>query len=664
MSAFDRLQRALSIHGVEADRWALAEACRGNPTLDTLARCAREYGLEAHQLRLPRRDLRYVGVGALVLSSDGGMATLVAHAPRGAVIEYADGRREHVGASSVDDATMILRLDRRLDPSARGGGTLLQHLRRLVHEDATCRRALGLVVALAVVALGLGLAGPILTHAVVGSALPERATHTLAVAALVLALLGGQLAYVGWLRRRSLLYLTTRLSERASVGLVAHALRLPFAELRRMDTASLQQAVGLATRAAEALPALLSVTLDAVLGSGFLVYAFVLDPTSAAFAAAAILALVTTAAVGARGSVALRRDLIERARREQQCLFETLTGIETVKSEAIEGHMLGRWRSRLLAEEEAALAVRIRDSRMSTLLVAVNRLVFGAVLLTMAERCLAHTATVADLIAAVQATASLMSSAQAVVQLPTMWSALRSDLERADLVMSKKPDSEGGRPSGDTERPAPALALRDVWFRYDDDSPWVLAGVDLSIEQGEHVMLSWPSGAGKSSLLRILSGLLPPTRGDALVLGSDAARARRAVTYIPQQATLFALSLMDNLRILSGGAPPERIVAAAKSTGLLDAVSGWPMGLDTVVSFGATNISSGQRQLVIFTAAVASEAPIVLLDEALAHVDLKIRARLGAASLFRGRTVISVVHDASARELGRAREVPTLAATG
>jgi ABC-type bacteriocin/lantibiotic exporter with double-glycine peptidase domain len=164
--------------------------------------------------------------------------------------------------------------------------------------------------------------------------------------------------------------------------------------------------------------------------------------------------------------------------------------------------------------------------------------------------------------------------------------------------------------------------------------------------------------------LRILSGLLPSTRGDALVFGVDAAGARRAVTYVPQQATLFSVSLMDNLRIFSGGAPPERILAAAKATGLLDAISGWPMGLETVVSFGATNISSGQRQLVLFTAAVASEAPIVLLDEALAHVDLKIRARLGAASLFRGRTVISVVHDASAHELRTAREVRALAATG
>lgn len=87
------------------------------------------------------------------------------------------------------------------------------------------------------------------------------------------------------------------------------------------------------------------------------------------------------------------------------------------------------------------------------------------------------------------------------------------------------------------------------------------------------------------------------------------------------------------------------------------------MGMNTVIALGGANISSGQRQLVLLTAAVASEAPLLLLDEAMAHMDLGIRARIDASNLFEGRTVISVVHDVSPREAAGARVVALAART-
>ena len=164
------------------------------------------------------------------------------------------------------------------------------------------------------------------------------------------------------------------------------------------------------------------------------------------------------------------------------------------------------------------------------------------------------------------------------------------------------------------------------------------------------MVLEWPSGAGKSTLLRLLSGLLGPERGDVLVFGTEATRARHLVTYLPQHAALLPMSIMDNLKLLSGGSSLDRIAAAAEATGLSAIVKAWPMGFDTIVSAGSSNVSSGQRQLVLFTAAVASQAPILLLDEAFAHMDGVMRARLAGLDLLRGRTVVAVVHDASLRE--------------
>jgi ABC-type bacteriocin/lantibiotic exporter with double-glycine peptidase domain len=497
---------------------------------------------------------------------------------------------------------------------------------------------------------------PIVTRAVIGHALPNRASGELRLLAALVAVLGVAGAYVGWLRRRALLYFSTKLSEIASIDVLGHVLRLPYSQLTSVDVSGGGQAVRSAISAAEAIPTLVPQVADAVLGIALLGYVFMLNAGSAAIAGVGATFTILLGLFNAKKRLGMRRELQRRTRRETQALYETLAGVETVKAESIEGRMLVRWLDRLLLEEKMAQDLRIGAATLSAVLTVVDRTVFGAILLLTAHRCITTGADVADLVATVQAATGFMQSAQKLAQLPLAIVNFRSDLERADamLVEVTEKDRGGRRPANPQ---APALVLRDVWFRYDDDSPWVLTGMDLVVHAGEAVMLSWPSGAGKSTVLRILAGLLPPARGDALVFGIEATQARRMISYIPQQATLFSGSLMENLRILSGASRPERILEAARATGLLELAATWPMGLDTILTLDATNVSSGQRQLILYTAAVASETPIVLLDEALAHVDLGLRARLGAADLFKGRTVISVVHDANPREVSHARRV-------
>ena len=646
------LQKVLAANGVQANLWALVEACGGDLSLSSFADCARQQGVEATLLQLKPGDLAFLGIGTVVALEGGALATVVAHDPDGVVLERPDGTRQHVGQRSEVRPTLALHVR----PAPPDGERLLARLATRLRDEPHAARAIALSALLALMLLVLGLAGPVLTRAALGSALPDRAQNTLALVAGGTAILGLQVAYVGWLRRRALLYLSTKLTERASLDLAAHMLRLPFARLRGLDVGTVQQAVGSASSAAAAIPAFAPQLVDGVLGLGYLAYTFFVDPGCGLVAAGAGLMMVLVGFFNGRKRLALRRELLAQTRAEQQCLYETLAGIETVKSESVEGRMLARWLDRVLAEEKAALDLRLQASTISTVLVSFNRIVFGAVLLFMARRCLASGASVADLIAAVQASAGFMASAQTLAQLPQLLAGFRGDVERADEMLVVGADKEGGA-SRPPDTRAPALVVRDMWFRYDTDSPWVLSGLDLVVQAGETMLFTWPSGAGKSTLLRILSGLLEPTRGDVLVFGMDAAQARRMVTYIPQQAALFPGSLMENLRILSRSAPHDRILAAARATGLHDLVSTWPMGFETVVSLGSANLSSGQRQLVLFTAAAASESPIVLLDEALAHVDLGMRAKLGGADLFRGRTVLAVAHDASPREAAGARLV-------
>lgn len=644
------LQRALASREVEVGTWALVEACANDFSLESFARCARRLGLDANVVRLAPGDLRFLAEGSVVTLEGEGVAMVLEQTPSGTVVELPNGTRRTVLATARASAALELG---RPDPAGHG---LVERLVTSLRADPRALRAVALSAAIGVLLLLLGLAGPMLTRTAMGEALPDRADSTLRLVAIATALLGLHVAALGWVRRRALRYLSAKLAERASLAVTGHMLHLPYAKLRTKDIGAVTQAVGSAQSAAETSLVLGPQLVDAAVGVGYLLYIASLDRTAFAVAGSAGTLMVLTGWLAGRHRLSRQRTMLTKQRAAQQAAYETLAGIETVKAEAAQGRMLARWLDRVVAQEKVALETQQYGAFAGAFFTTIQTSVGGAMLLVLAQRCLAGTATVADLVAVAQATASFLASAQSAAQLPAAFAAFRSDVERADAMLAEDAESRtGGRRPADPH--APALVLRDLWFRYDAQSPWVLSGLDLVVRAGEMVLLAWPSGAGKSTLLRVLAGLLPASRGDAMIHGMDATEARRLVTYIPQQTALLPGSLMENLRLLSREASPQRILAAAQLTGLLDLVSTWGMGLETVVSLGGSNLSSGQRQLVLLTAAVASQTPIVLLDEALAHMDLSMRARLDVGRLFPNRTLVVVAHDASAREIAGARVV-------
>jgi ATP-binding cassette, subfamily B, bacterial CvaB/MchF/RaxB len=646
------LQRSLAAHGHDVSPWALVDACAGDLSLGGFARCAREQGLDARIVTLSAGDLSYLPLGTIIEFDDQSRATVVTHCPAGVEVEDKDRGRRRIGEE--DDVEPVAALEIRTPPAA---GRFLSRLSSRLRDEPHIGRSVVFGALLTVVLTALGTTVPLLTRYAFGSAIPDRAASQLTLLAAAIAVTGLHVLYVGALRRALLLFLSTKLAEVTTGDLVSHMMRLPLTALRRLDFGDIRSTFLSASSAAEAIPNTLAPhVLDAVFGVTFLVLTFLLDPRSALVTALAALAVLLAGYVNGRLRLSLKRQVLTRRRAQQQVLYETLAGIETVKSENVEGRMLAKWLDRLVAEEQAALALRCATSRFGTLVDMVERSVFAAVLLLTAQRCLEGAGAVADLVAAVQASTSFMIAAVKLGRLPAAFAEFKGDTERVDEMLLRPAEGDVGACRA-SARSGLALVLRDVWFRYEDDGPWVLAGLHLAVKPGERLLLAWPSGAGKSTLLRLLAGLVPPCRGDVLLFGTEASRARRLVTYIPQQATLFMGSVMENLRLLSGNARPERLLAAAEATGLMPIVSQWPMGMETVLSSGVVNVSSGQRQLILFTATVASEAPILLLDEAMAHMDLEMRARLGAADFFRDRTVISVVHDASSAEAARGRLV-------
>jgi ABC-type bacteriocin/lantibiotic exporter with double-glycine peptidase domain len=260
-----------------------------------------------------------------------------------------------------------------------------------------------------------------------------------------------------------------------------------------------------------------------------------------------------------------------------------------------------------------------------------------------AARCLSGALEIGALVASLQSCMALWGAVSQLARVPIALVSLQTLSARADLLRAESTPPPSSPPPADGREDA--IRVNGLWFRYGADAPWLFHGYDLRVARGEVVRLRWPSGQGKSTLLRMLAGLYRPAHGSVTIFGVDAEQARERVCYLPQTSVLFPGSILENLRRLSGGASVDRIFHAAAITGLDQVVKAWAMGFETCVIAGGSNISSGQKQLVALTAAIASERPLLLLDESTAHLDPLTRARLAAAGAFEGRTVVTVVHD-------------------
>jgi ABC-type bacteriocin/lantibiotic exporter with double-glycine peptidase domain len=151
------------------------------------------------------------------------------------------------------------------------------------------------------------------------------------------------------------------------------------------------------------------------------------------------------------------------------------------------------------------------------------------------------------------------------------------------------------------------------------------------------------SGSGKSTLLRLVAGLIAPEHGRVFVCGEDPFKVSGLVAYVPQQSILLDSSIGANLAALSGG-NLARALEMAELSGLSELLSHLPMGLETLIAGAGSNLSAGQRQLVVFTAACATEQPVLLLDEVVSQLDARSRERIQWDLLLGDRTVISVHH--------------------
>ncbi|RMB25735.1 colicin V processing peptidase [Sphingomonas sp. PP-F2F-G114-C0414] len=339
--------------------------------------------------------------------------------------------------------------------------------------------------------------------------------------------------------------------------------------------------------------------------------------------------------------------VIQAQAREQAVLIETIRGITPIRLFGREQDRLRVWQARRASVVNASVGIaRLQAvfSTANTTVIAIENILFVYIAIRLN---LAGGFTIGMITAFGAYKQQFLSASLNVVGKLADYRMLDVQLGRiGDIALTPpEPAASLGNPVG----PIESIELRDVYFAYGPGEHDVLAGVDLVIEPGETLAITGASGGGKTTLLKLLLGLLHPTEGKILVNGKVLTRAgmasyRERVGSVMQDDTLFAGSIAENIAFFDPQIDQERVEEAARLAIIHDDIMAMPMAYESLVGDMGSALSGGQKQRVLLARALYRKPQLLVMDEATAHLDAENEAKVNASLKTQGVACIIVAH--------------------
>lgn len=507
------------------------------------------------------------------------------------------------------------------------------------------RRAVVFILSAALLAAAMALVSPWIAARAIDVALPNLAPRMLTLLAIGIVAAVLHTAWASWLHERASVVLQERLTTRTQVELMRRYLSAGFADLQSMDYGGNSITFNAASGLVQSY--VRSATEIVTQGASGLAAVAMLASYDAGLAAtvlgmSALTALIATLLSFREMHFAARN--MGAAAEAQQLLYTLLQAVTTLRAFQATERLIRRWSERATAQARQAVAMESTRMARGALLLAAQQGVTFVATVWLVHQAVAGTISLGVMTTCTMLVGHVLHAALGITQSCLGVFVMRPMAKRVDAMRKRALPAGGPRrriqPAAILER---NVSVQGVWYRYQPTGPWVLQDYSRLFEERKHTVLRAASGSGKSTLLRMIAGLVTPEHGRVFVCGEDPSKVSGLVAYVPQQSILLDSSIGANLAALSGG-QLERALDLADASGLSELLARLPMGLETLVAGAGSNLSAGQRQLVVLTAACATRQPVLLLDEVVSQLDAKSRERIRWDELLAGRTVISVHH--------------------
>ncbi|MEA4836638.1 MAG: type I secretion system permease/ATPase [Anaeromusa sp.] len=653
------LVRVSQILGVPADAEQLRRAyVFDNQGMDalTLIRAAKELGLKSSLLTVAQHDFAKLPYPSIALLQNGNFVILTG----------TDGQRVSI-LDPYQPKPFTVELAQFL-PLWSGQLVLIARRFSLPEEEQRFgiqwffpvilkyKRFLADVFILSVVLQVLGLLSPLFMQKLIDTVLIHQSFGTLEVFVLGMVLVS--VFQIGFTMLRSYLFThtTNQIDVTLSTKLFRHITRLPMKYFETWQVGDVVSRVReLDTIHHFLTGSALTVVLDAIFA---LIYFAVMFWYSVTLSVVALAFLPLFVLLSVTVTPLFKKLLNERFllnANNQSYLIESITGIQTIKSMAMEWTAIQKWEDMLSRYVKTALTTTNLGNIVGNIGGFLQQLFNLAILWVGAKAVVGGTLSIGELIAFQMLAGQVIAP---VLRLINMWQSLQQTMVSVDRVGDIL--NEGTEPAFNPSRTTlpkihGEILLERVSFRYRQDGVEVLQQVGVKIPAGMKVGIVGRSGSGKSTLTKLIQRLYVPESGRVMIDGVDLAQVepawlRRQIGVVLQENFLFTGSIRDNIAIAKTDATQAEIEQAARLAGAHEFIMESPHGYDTPVGERGEALSGGQRQRIAIARALLINPSILIFDEATSALDYESERIIldNLEKMAAGRTMLMIAHRLSA----------------
>ncbi len=445
------------------------------------------------------------------------------------------------------------------------------------------------------------------------------------------------------------LYISTLLSVQWAANVFSHLMRLPLDWFEKRHVGDVVSRYGAVNNIQQAITTnLVAAVLDGIMAFATLVVIAIYSVELTLIVVGIFLLYAIVRWVAFQPFKRATEDRIVFAAKQQTQLLESIRGVQTLKLFNLQDERTARYSNALVETANREVVVQ----RLTIIFGLLQHILAGTekvVLVWLAALMVIHgTFTVGMLIAFSMYATQFTSRADGLIIAWIDLKMLRLYGERlADIVLT--PPEKHLESFYEGPVPESTIELRDVSFRYADGEPWILRHCSLTVEAGQALAIIGPSGAGKTTLAKLVLGLLEPTEGEVLFGGLDIKKLglkayRSMVAAVMQDDQLFAGSIADNISLFAPDATNGTIEEAGRAAGIHDEIAAMPMGYRSLVGDMGSTLSGGQKQRVVLARALYRNPQFIVLDEATSHLDIARERQVADAIAHLAITRIIIAH--------------------